>query len=49
MVCFAVCTVCVQYHDVVLNLTEDGYSLEAVGQEAEETVAAVYNTPSNRP
>ena len=39
----------IQYHDVVLHLTEDGCSLEAVGQETEEAVVPISDTHSNRP
>ena len=40
----AVCSWLMQYHDVVLHLTEDGCSLEAVGQEAEDGVVSVMHT-----
>ena len=43
-VCMAVCCLYMQYHDVVLHLTEDGCSLEAVGQETEEAVVSVTDT-----
>ena len=42
------CTVCVQYHDVVLHLTEEGCSLEAVGQEIGETCEAVIHPAIDR-
>ena len=44
----AVCCLYIQYHDVVLHLTEDGCSLEAVGQETEEAVVPISDTHSNR-
>ena len=43
-VCMAVCCLYMQYHDVVLHLTEDGCSLEAVDQETEEAVVSVTDT-----
>ena len=47
-VCMALCCLYIQYHDVVLHLTEDGCSLEAVGQETEEAVVPISDTHSNR-
>ena len=39
--CGAVCFLYMQYHDVVLHLTEDGCFLEAIVQETEEPGAVV--------